>query len=57
MGVSWEIRYVYEILVGKPEVKTPLVKPVIREDNMKTDLKNRGDRVKCIHLAQESSLW
>jgi hypothetical protein len=27
MGIAWEIRYGYKILVGKPEVKTPLVKP------------------------------
>jgi hypothetical protein len=27
MSVAWEIRYGYEILVGKPDMKTPVVKP------------------------------
>jgi hypothetical protein len=52
-------RFVYRVLVGKPEVRGPLGRPRCRwEDNIKMDLKGVGygdmDR---IGLAQDRGRW
>jgi hypothetical protein len=47
------------VLVGKPERKRPLGRPVSRrEDNSKKDLREIGwDSMDWIHLAQEKYQW
>jgi hypothetical protein len=48
------MRDVYRILVGKPEVKTPLGRPMHRwGDIIETNLKKTGaEGAGCSHLAQ-----
>jgi hypothetical protein len=39
-STNWEKRNAYRVLVGKPEGKTPLGRPINRwEDNIKIDIK------------------
>jgi hypothetical protein len=54
-----EMRNVYEILVGKPEGKSPLRRPGHRwEDNIKMDLGGIGlEVVDCINLDQDRDCW
>jgi hypothetical protein len=54
-----EGRYVYRVLVGKPEGKRPLGRPRRRwEDGIKMDLEKTGwEGVQCIHLAQDRDRW
>jgi hypothetical protein len=49
----------YNILVGRPEGKTPLGRPRRRwEDNNKMDLKEIGlESVDWIHVAQDRDRW
>jgi hypothetical protein len=49
------MRMAYNILVGKPEGKRPLVKPMRRwEDNTRTDIREIGcERVDWTYLAQD----
>jgi hypothetical protein len=53
-----EVRGVYRILVGRPEVKRPLGRPRRRwEDNIKMDLREIVvDGANWIHLAQDGVL-
>ena len=54
-----EKRGVYRVLVGKPEGKTPLVRPRRRwEDNIKMDLQE-GDLgvMDWVELAQDGDRW
>jgi hypothetical protein len=49
----WEIRYVYKIFVGKPEVKRELGTPRHRwEDDTKINLDIWSEDVDLIHAAQ-----
>jgi hypothetical protein len=50
-----DVRGVYNILVGRPEGRRPLVRPRHRwEDNIKMDLREIGfGDVDWIHLAQD----
>jgi hypothetical protein len=54
-----ERRGVYRVLVGKPEGKSPLVRPRRRwEDNIKMDLqKEVCGSVNSIELAQDRERW
>ena len=54
-----EKRCVYRVLVGKPERKKPLGRPmVIWEDNIKMDLHGVGyGGVEWIELAQKRDRW
>jgi hypothetical protein len=54
-----EGRYVYRVLVGKPEGKRQLGRPKRRwEDNIKMDLCEIGiDGANWIHLAQDRAQW
>jgi len=50
---------VQRVLVGKPEGKRPLGRPISRwEDNIKMDLQEvGGDRGDWMKLAQDSDRW
>jgi hypothetical protein len=50
-----EIRNIYKMLVGKPEMNTPLVRPRSRwEDNFRRDLREMSwEGVDWIHLTQD----
>ena len=52
-------RGIYRVLVGKPEGKRPLWRPVHRwEDNIKMDPQEVGCRsTDCIKLAQDNDRW
>jgi hypothetical protein len=54
-----EGRYVYRVLVGRPEGKKPLGRPRSRwEDNIKMDLREIGiDGANWVQLAQEGVQW
>jgi hypothetical protein len=54
-----EVRYKYNILVGKPEGRRPLGRPRRRwEDNIKMDLrKTELEGVDWIHLARDRDWW
>jgi hypothetical protein len=54
-----EGRYVYRVLVGRPEGKRPLGRPGRRwEDNIKMDLREGGiDGANWIQLAQDRVQW
>jgi hypothetical protein len=54
-----EGRNVYRVLVGKPEGKRPLWRPMRRwEDNIKMDLQEVGCRaMDWIELAQDRDRW
>jgi len=54
-----EGRDIYRILVGKPEGKTPMVRPRHRwENNIKMDLREVGCGVmNWIELAQDRDRW
>jgi hypothetical protein len=54
-----ERRYVYRVLVGKPEGKKPLGRHRSRwEDNIKLDLQEVGfGDMEWIELAQERDRW
>ena len=54
-----ESRYVYRVLVGKPEGKRPLGRPRRRwEDNIKMDLQEVGcEGMDWIELAQYTDRW
>jgi hypothetical protein len=54
-----ERRGVYRVLVGRPEGKRPLGRPMHRwEDNIKMDLRKIGiDGVNWIQLAQDMVQW
>jgi hypothetical protein len=54
-----EGRYVYGVLMGKPEGKRPLERPRRRwEDGIKTNLREIGwGSVEWIHLAQDRDHW
>jgi hypothetical protein len=54
-----EVRGAYNILVGRPEGKRPLGRPMRRwEDNIKMDLRDIGfGGVDWIHLGQDRDLW
>jgi hypothetical protein len=46
---------VCRILVGKPEGKRPLRRPMCRQDNIKIDLREIGwEGMEWMHLAQDS---
>jgi hypothetical protein len=55
----WEKRNGYRILVGKPEGKGPLGRPIHRwMDNIKMDLREIGwDGMDWIDLAQVRGQW
>jgi hypothetical protein len=49
-----KMRYIYKILVAKPEGKRPLRRPRCRWEDIKMDLKETGyGGVDWIHLAQD----
>jgi hypothetical protein len=54
-----EERNVYKVLMGKPEGKTPLVRPRHRwEDGIRMDLREIGwGSVEWIQLAQDRDQW
>jgi hypothetical protein len=54
-----EVRGAYNILVGRPEGRRPLVRPRHRwEDNIKMDLREIGfGDVDWIHLSQDRDRW
>jgi hypothetical protein len=54
-----EVRDAYNILVGGPEGKRPLVSPRRRwEDNIRTDLREiRREGVDWIHVARDRDQW
>jgi hypothetical protein len=54
-----EVRGTYNILVGRPEGRSPLGRPRRRwEDKIKMDLRKIGfGDVDWIHLAQERDRW
>jgi hypothetical protein len=58
-GAHGEVRGAYNILVGRPEGRRPLVRPRRRwEDNIKVDVREIGFRdVDWIHLAQDRDRW
>jgi hypothetical protein len=51
--------HAYNILIGKPEGKRPLGRPMRRwEDNIRMDLRDIGWKgVEWIHLAQDMDRW
>jgi hypothetical protein len=53
------MRSAYNILVAKPEGKSPLRRPVRRwEDNIRMELREREwESVDWIHLAQDRDQW
>jgi hypothetical protein len=52
------IKYVYKILIGKPERKKPLRRPSHRWEHIRMDLRDTGwEIVDWIHLAQERDQW
>jgi hypothetical protein len=55
----WEKRNAYRLLVGKPEGKRPLGRPIRRwVDNIRTDLGDVGwGDVDWIGLAQDRNRW
>jgi hypothetical protein len=54
-----EMRNAYKILVGKPERRRPLGRPIRRwDDNIKMNLREIGLKgVDWIHLAQHKDRW
>jgi hypothetical protein len=54
-----EVRGAYNILVGRPEGRSPLGRPRSRwEDNIKKDLREiRFGDVDWIHLVQDTDTW
>jgi len=58
-GAYGEGRGVHRVLVGKPEVKRPLVRPRRRwENNIKMDLQEvGGDFEDCMELTQDRDSW
>jgi hypothetical protein len=54
-----ERRGFYRVLIGRPEVKRPLVRPRRKwEDNIKMDLREIGiDGANWIQLAQDRVQW
>jgi hypothetical protein len=49
---------VYRVLVGKPEGKRPLGRPRVRwENGIRMDLKEIGQVIEWIQLAQDGSRW
>ena len=54
-----ESRGVYRILVGKPEGKSPLGRPMHRwEDNIKMDLQEMGCKyMDWIKVTQDRDMW
>jgi hypothetical protein len=58
-STNGERRYVYRILVGKPEGKRPLERPRRRlVDNIEMDLRDIGwDGIDWINLAQDRDQW
>jgi hypothetical protein len=53
-----EGRNVYRVLVGKPEGKSPVGRPMRRwEDGIKMDLEIGWGSVEWIHLAQDRDRW
>jgi hypothetical protein len=54
-----EGRGVYKVLVGRPESKKPLGRPMRRwKDNIKMDLRETGlDEANWIRLAQDRLRW
>ena len=54
-----ERRYLYRVLVGKPEGNRPLGRPRHRwEDNIKMDLQEVEFRIMdCIELAEDRDSW
>jgi len=54
-----EKKFLYRVLVGKPEGKRPLARPRSRwEDNIKMDLEEVGCRgMDWIELAQDRDRW
>jgi hypothetical protein len=57
--VHGEVRVAYNILVGKPEGRSPFGRPRHRwEDNIKMDLREIGFwDVDWFHLAQGRDMW
>jgi hypothetical protein len=55
----WERGSAYRVLVGKPEGRRPLVRPMLRwEDNIKMDLREmRCEELDWIDLAQDRDRW
>jgi hypothetical protein len=59
VALMGEVRGAYNILVGRPEGRRPLGRPMCRwEDNIEMDLREIefGD-VEWIHLAQDTDRW
>jgi hypothetical protein len=53
-----EVRGAYNILVGRPEGRRPLVRPRRRWEDIKMDLREIGfGDVDWIHLAQDRDRW
>jgi hypothetical protein len=53
-----EKRGAYRILVGRPDVRRPLGRPMRRwEDNIKMDIQEVGWGMDLIELAQEMDRW
>jgi hypothetical protein len=59
MWHAWEKRKVYKILVGKPEGKGSLERPMCRwEDGIKQDLRETGwEGVEWIYVTQVRERW
>jgi hypothetical protein len=59
VALMGEKRGVYKVLMGKPEGKRPLWRPIRRwEDNIKMDLQEVGCvGMDCIELAQDKNRW
>jgi len=57
-GAYGEGRGVHRVLVGKPEGKRPLGRPIPRwKDNIKTDLPELGGGGDWMELAQDRDRW